>query len=347
MADEYSARLEAHAEAARVHTRLGLDSTLLQRGETRIDVFDAAHQLGITVAFKPLKGLLGAYLKEEEPGMLISTLRPQSMQRFTGAHELGHHCLRHASNLDSEASLLHPDDPIEKQANHFASAFLLPPWLLRAVAIQKQIVRGDLLNPGVVYQLALRFGCSYVATAIAIANLLKLSAQQRAPLVKAKPQTIKLNELGAEGVPPSKADVWVLNERDDNMRIHAGPRDQFVLRLKERPSAGYRWDISEARRAGFDIVERTPAAAPAVGPENTVYGAQRERTFILQAPQAVRDLKSDDEDFLNTLEQYASVVGLRQQRPWDRNSEPASTFRLAYEPTYQPSGLLVQQRIPS
>ena len=109
----------------------------------RIDVFDALAWFDVRVVFKPLKGLLGAYLRGEQPGVLINTNRPLSVQRFTAAHELGHAILNHKPSLDSGdvlrraaankvareilgfASYLQ-----EIEADSFAGDFLLPRWLL-------------------------------------------------------------------------------------------------------------------------------------------------------------------------------------------------------------------------
>ena len=46
----------------------------------------------ITVLFRPLEGLLGAYVPTpNSAGMLVTTQRDHHVQRFTAAHELGHH----------------------------------------------------------------------------------------------------------------------------------------------------------------------------------------------------------------------------------------------------------------
>jgi hypothetical protein len=117
-------------EAARLHATLGSQEEL---NETRgpVDVFGALLKNKVAVIFRPLKGLLGAYLTKPATGVIISTQRPLQVQRFTGAHELGHIAMRHSISLDGEEILLSPDDLTaqEMQANAFASEFLMPRWL--------------------------------------------------------------------------------------------------------------------------------------------------------------------------------------------------------------------------
>jgi hypothetical protein len=71
-------------------------------GGGRIDVFGAIAKLGATLMFQPLDKLLGAFLPGDEVGVLITTKRPLPVQRFTGAHELGHLYMRHEPSLDDE-----------------------------------------------------------------------------------------------------------------------------------------------------------------------------------------------------------------------------------------------------
>lgn len=91
--------LIGHKEAERVHRQLDTRSSYMQSG-TRIDVYRLAHDLGIPVLFRPLEGLLGAYVKNPAPGILLTTQRPDSVQRLTCAHELGHHLLNHKASYD-------------------------------------------------------------------------------------------------------------------------------------------------------------------------------------------------------------------------------------------------------
>lgn len=122
---------------------------LLSQSETRVkmqtlggsvDVFDAAVSLNLPLLMRPLKGLLGAYIPDPIPGVLVTTERQLSIQRFTAAHELGHFRMQHRPSFDDESILRRmtmtpvakATDPDfqEVEADAFAVAFLMPKWLI-------------------------------------------------------------------------------------------------------------------------------------------------------------------------------------------------------------------------
>ena len=65
----------------------------------------ASFAIHLPLLLRPLKGLLGAYLPHPIPGVLVTTERPLSIQRFTAAHEVGHFRLEHLPSLDDESIL--------------------------------------------------------------------------------------------------------------------------------------------------------------------------------------------------------------------------------------------------
>ena len=74
MADVRAAILNAVLEADRLHKEFDTKARA-DRGEGRINVFEMLVNRHIPVMFQPLKGLLGAFLKEDEPGVLVTTQR--------------------------------------------------------------------------------------------------------------------------------------------------------------------------------------------------------------------------------------------------------------------------------
>ncbi len=104
MADLHSAILRGTREAARLHRDLGMREHIAEHGG-RIDVFGTLVTYGVPLLFKPLDGLLGVFLPEPSPGVLITTQRSLSIQRLTGAHEMGHYRLQHRPSLDDETIL--------------------------------------------------------------------------------------------------------------------------------------------------------------------------------------------------------------------------------------------------
>lgn len=72
-----------------------------------IDVFSVIVQVNIPLLFRPLDGLLGTFLPKPSPGIIVTTERNLAIQRFTGAHELGHCYMGHEVSLDDKSILKH------------------------------------------------------------------------------------------------------------------------------------------------------------------------------------------------------------------------------------------------
>lgn len=122
--------------AARLHQRLHLREQVETAGGN-VDVFEAIRAIDLPLLLRPLKNLLGAYLTHPEVGVLITTQRPLSIQRFTAAHELGHAEMGHEPSLDDESILRRMEVQTggdrnfqEIEADAFASAFVNPRWLI-------------------------------------------------------------------------------------------------------------------------------------------------------------------------------------------------------------------------
>ena len=94
----------------------------------RVPVFDLIEDRGIWLSFEPgLDRLLGVYQRiGNASGIAINTARPMTLQRYTAAHELGHHELGHESRFDAEATISESVyDPQEIQAQTFAGSLLM------------------------------------------------------------------------------------------------------------------------------------------------------------------------------------------------------------------------------
>ncbi len=95
--------------------------------------------LGIPVCVLEMPdGLAGAYLKVRGQDLIfLQATDFPTRQRFTLAHEVGHHVLNHKGRVDASKDVGgSPVDPNEQQANYFASEFLVPveamrDWLAR------------------------------------------------------------------------------------------------------------------------------------------------------------------------------------------------------------------------
>ena len=260
MADFPSSVRKGTMAAARLHRRLPFRDQTEARGGS-IDIFAAIEALEIPLLLRPLDGLLGAYLSDPSPGILVTTQRQLSIQRFTAAHELGHCDLKHNPSLDDDnilrrmpmASSQH-NDLQEVEANAFASAFMMPTWLI-AWHCERQNWQGDKLRrPSVVYQLALRMGTSYEATCWTLALHNLIDRREARELVATKPKDMKTALLTRYTPEDYRGDVWLLTERDADTRIDGSRNDLFVLRLEEHSGGGYLWDIDQLRASGFAVV---------------------------------------------------------------------------------------------
>lgn len=262
MATSYAEAVRNGAmEAARLHMQLGSQEHLGQKGGD-IDVFAAVYELNVPLILRPLDGLLGAYTPEPISGILVTTERPLSIQRFTAAHELGHYRLAHSPSLDDETVLRRIAIPSmasgpnmqEVEADAFAVAFLMPRWLIAWHCRRQGWFARDLADPQNAYQLALRLGTSYEATSWTLERLNLIGSAEGLRLRNVQPRAIKA-ELLREYTPSNyRGDVWSLSERDAGTRIDGSRNDHFVLRLNEHCGGGYLWDFDQLQASGFAIV---------------------------------------------------------------------------------------------
>lgn len=89
--------------------------------------------------------------------MLISTSFPRGHQRFTAAHELAHHLLRDPREIVIDSNLYDGSNPMEKRANAFAAALLMPVDGLR------DVIAGRSIDETVLAELMRHFGTSFSA----------------------------------------------------------------------------------------------------------------------------------------------------------------------------------------
>jgi Zn-dependent peptidase ImmA (M78 family) len=109
-------------------------------GHGPIDIYDVVSRRGVSVVFRDLEGDDGRYVFHNGQALMIVTTAcgEATRQRFTAAHELGHHEL-HRFSGDSETPTYLVDHNIfakgerrETEANAFAATLLLPTEALRA-----------------------------------------------------------------------------------------------------------------------------------------------------------------------------------------------------------------------
>lgn len=316
MSNVRAAILRGTQAAARVHKKMGLrkDTDITQVG--RIDVFDTMVKLDLPFLFKPLSTLLGVYLPYPTSGILITTKRPLSVQRFTGAHELGHYCLGHQHSLDSE-EILHRSpfvanpnyDIRELEADAFAAELLIPRWLIAKQLLKQGWIANHIKQPEIVYQLSLRLGASYDATCLALERYKLIDSTTRNSLLSISPQEIKIALLRGRDTKPGWSDVWLLSEKDEGSVIEGSKTDLFVLRLREHSGAGYLWNFEQLDEANFAILkdERIAMQDVECGGDVTRWIEARSKAS------------------------HTGELALSEKRPWLEDGESLSSLRFEYD----------------
>lgn len=313
MAGVRDAILSAVAEADRLHQRFDT-KVRANSGEGRIDVFEMLVDRDIPVMFRPLNGLLGAFLDNPMPGVIVTTERQLPVQRFTAAHELGHAALGHESSLDIEDILARSPfvdgasyDLREIQANAFASQLLTPSWLLVTHMQRQGWARDRLTDPDTVYQLSLRLGTSYSATCHALARNNVITKVASSSLLKIQPKAIK-QRLAAPYQPKSwYGDVWLITERDDQIILEGSRTDLVVLKFMEHSGSGYVWQLGDLADVGLAIVRDGRFGDP----DELLIGGEVIRTVITESQTGA-----------------GGHVCLREVRPWQPTGEPLQSLEL-------------------
>lgn len=283
-----------------------------------VDIFAIIADLDLPLMLRPLKGLLGAFLNAPTPGILVTTQRPLSIQRFTAAHELGHCLMGHAPSLDDEDQILRRAPQAqdartgfqETEADAFAVALMMPKWLILAHCARQGWRVAELERPDHIYQLSVRIGASYEATVWTLERYRLINAGRRAALLQARPRTLKAALLEDFTPPSYHGDVWLLTEKDRGGRIDGSRADLFVIKLPELGAAGYLWDFDTLAGSGFSIVRDTRLALDGDG----VGGPNIRRVVATPAADAW------------------GVMHLEQRRPWLADA-PLSVLTLPFDLT--------------
>ena len=324
MATDYAGAVRAGTMvAARAHAELGTRE-IVERSGGNVDVFGVISGLGLPLILRPLKGLLGAYLNNPVPGIIVTTERRMSIQRFTAAHEFGHLRMGHQPSLDDEGMLRRmPNSPEptglfqETEADAFAIGFMMPKWLILGHAARQGWQTPDFRRPDIVYQLSLRLGASYEATCRTMVRYSLIDVATMDALLSSKPRAQKLTLLVGYVPPDYRCDVWLLTPKDAGTRIEGSRDDIFVMRLTEHSSGGYVWDFDQLVASGFVIIADDRAA---VDPDGIGGSVVRRVTAAVDAADRGR-------------------VSVEERRPW-QPVPPAAALSFDYDMTGpEPTGL--------
>jgi Zn-dependent peptidase ImmA (M78 family) len=218
---------EAMAVAADAQDELGLDEF------ERIDIFEAMNAAGVKLMFRPLD-CAALYLPATlggRPGTIIHSGHPLALQRFSAAHEYGHHVFGHGEQVDREAEprgtrvALPPE---EKLAEAFAAWFLMGPEAVE-LALER-IGCGKPSNPADAYALALRLGTSFRATCIHLPSL-KLTGPEAKAWADVSLKSIKAKLTDTPPPGGWKNDVWLVTEADAAPKLVVRGGDRLLFEI--------------------------------------------------------------------------------------------------------------------
>jgi len=194
----------------RVAHKLGFDEPC--------DIFQTVADEKIDLQFVDVPSLEGMFLQESEATRIcVCALRPWGRQRYTTAHELGHCILGHGTQIDTvmdtrgqQPTL--PDEEILAEA--FARFLLMPPR-----AVSRAFGKGQTSDPHEVFKASCWLGVGYGTLVRQMCSSLRLisgAEQERLLQIVRRDLCRKI-----AGIPTIKEDVWPLDERWRDRRVHA------------------------------------------------------------------------------------------------------------------------------
>ena len=145
-----------------------------------IDVAAIAARVGAIVTYEAFKeDLSGVLIKEKTRTVIgVNSSHPQTRQRFTIAHEIGHLVLQHAGEIFVDQTVMKRDakssravDRQEIDANRFAAELLMPESFVLEAVHRRQEESADISPTQIVNELAIEFQVSPQAMEYRLTNL--------------------------------------------------------------------------------------------------------------------------------------------------------------------------------
>jgi Zn-dependent peptidase ImmA (M78 family) len=257
MVNRKAALAEASMQAQRLHARLHTDYT------RPVDIFRVVQELGIWLSSRPLGGgLFGFYLREgDATGIVVNASHPEYLQRYTCAHELGHHVLGHRSQLDDRSDII-GDAPADRHDEHaaqmFAGNFLMPIQAMNRVQRRLGIPRDAPPSAAQVYAISRELDVSFSAAAWQLVNLRRLTTRQASEMVAAGAAEAKHSmRPGPHPQGDNRAGLVVIDEAARDVPVLVRPGDELRIRVPENASTGYVWQLGNPEEDQFNGAEVT------------------------------------------------------------------------------------------
>ncbi len=294
--------------AQREHQRIGTEFT------SRVEIFDVIEDERIWLLFQRLRSLYGAYKRYgDASGIVINSQHPLTLQRYTAAHEYGHHVLGHAASADDQTRIIFrkSHDPREIAAQAFAGEFLMPLQLVNYALRTMGISGRDLpLTARQVYQLALELGVSYTAAVTQLVGQHKLTVSTGRRLQQESPLALKTSLAGLRPA-DSWADVWLLDESQEGRQFAPRLRDEIHVMLAETPSTGYVWQLVDPAPSVLALIDDQFETE-----DDDVIGASGTRHVAFRVANA-----------------GASRIRLEKRRPWQQDGQTPAIFEATVSAT--------------
>ncbi len=190
----------------------------------------------------------GMYVRRGDVAfVLLNNDKYLPRQRFTAAHELGHHMLGHRAAIDEDVLDVKGRSQ-EEEANTFAASFLVPRH-----ALQERVRQSSEITPGWVFDLAVEYGVSYNTLVYRLHNcgLLSRGAEQRDEL-KAASRSVVAEALDMPQ--PPKETVFPPEFVRDAIAAHVAGEITFerLAELLEVPEAQLQRRLKGAVQADYD-----------------------------------------------------------------------------------------------
>jgi Zn-dependent peptidase ImmA (M78 family) len=195
--------------------------------------------------FQPLRNVFGVYMPEVQgsrAGVLLNSNLPRSVQRFTAAHELGHHVLSHPPVTDLETDIYQPQSRTEQDADMFSERLIMPERLMRSALDRIGCPDGPASMQDV-YQTSLEVGASYTATLRRLLRLQLINPRSAEQFFQMAPRTAKTELVAPSMVEDYRREAVLIKEEDGRDELYLRLGDVVAVELSEVPSTGYIWQV--------------------------------------------------------------------------------------------------------
>jgi len=192
-----------------------------------VDVFDLAQQVGVEVRFAKISSMEGMYLRQDAPVILIASERPAGRQRFSCAHELGHHAFGDGTRVDELFVLNSGKDrqDDEVRADMFAGMLLMPKSAVDH-AFSARKLNPITASPIEFYSVACWLGVGYSTLAAHLHFALRsITQDQFAHIDRSTPKAIRESVLGQ----PTTEELIVVDEQWSGRPVDTAVGDFLLL----------------------------------------------------------------------------------------------------------------------